>query len=265
MNAENYSEIVKDMCLFDNIFMRCCLANDIENIQLILSIILPEIKGLKVTEVKTEYDILSLSNRSVTLDAYAIDEKGKLYNIEIQKDDKGATGKRARYNGSLMDLDFLKKGKDFEELPTRYVIIISQNGYNCYSEPLQEFVYTSKSGKLLDDETHIVYVNGKNRDDTALGKLMQDLNNKNYETMNYKSLADKVRYYKATEKGQEIMNEKLVELWNEKAKELLNQEHINIFSNMLKLKLEPSQIKTALNLSDADFNIMYPLALKYAQ
>ncbi len=94
---------------------------------------------------------------------------------------------------------------------------------------------------------------------------MQDLNNKNYETMNYKSLADKVRYYKATEKGQEIMNEKLVELWNEKAKELLNQEHINIFSNMLKLKLEPSQIKTALNLSDADFNIMYPLALKYAQ
>lgn len=257
MNSEEFKEIVKDMCLFDNIFMRCCLADDKENIQLMLSIIIPEIKGLKVTEVKTEYDILSLANRSVTLDAYAIDEKGKLYNIEIQKDNKGATGKRARYNGSLMDLDFLKKGKDFEELPTRYVIIISQNGYNCYSEPLQEFVYTSKSGKLLDDETHIVYVNGKNKENTALGKLMQDLNNKDYETMNYKSLADKVRYYKTTEKGKETMNEKL--------KELLERDHINIFSNLLKLKLEPAQIKTALNLSDTDFNIMYPLALKLAQ
>ena len=203
------------------------------------------------------------------MDAYAVDEKGKLYNIEIQKDDKGATGKRARYNGSLMDLDFLKKGTDFENLPARYVIINSQNGYNCYGEPIQEFVYTSKSGKLLDDETNIVYVNGKNKDNTDLGKLMQDLNNKYYETMNYKSLADKVRYYKTTEKGQETMNEKLKELMNEKLKELMNKElynrNISIISNMLKLKLEPAQIKIALNLSDTDYNAMYPIALKLAQ
>ena len=195
------------------------------------------------------------------MDAYAVDEKGKLYNIEIQKDDKGATGKRARYNGSLMDLDFLKKGTDFENLPARYVIIISQNGYNCYGEPIQEFVYTSKSGKFSDDKTHIVYVNGKNKDNADLGKLMQDLNNKDYETMNYKSLADKVKYYKTTEKGQEAMNAKLKELLNKE----LNQDHINIFSNMLKLKLEPAQIKIALNLSEIDYNAMYPIALKLAQ
>ena len=256
MNTENFKEAIKDFCLFDNIFMRICLEDDKENIQLILSIILPEIKGLKVTSVKTEYDILSLSNKSVTLDAYAVDEKGKIYDIEIQKDDRGATGKRARYNGALMDLDHLKKGKDFEALPTRYVIIITENGYNCYDDPLKEYVYQSKDGKLLDDDTHIVYVNGKNKSDTELGKLIQDLHNKDYSTMNYKSLADKVRYYKTTVKGETTMNEKLAKMFED--------EKVKYFANMLKFGIKEEDIQKLLDLSDNDYNTIYPLAIKLA-
>lgn len=273
MNTLEYIEIIQDFCLFDDIFLRKCLEDDKESIELILSIILPDIKGLKVTSVKTEYEILSLSNRSVTLDAYAVDDKGKLYNIEIQKDDRGATGKRARYHGALMDLDYLKKSEDFDKLPTRYIIIISANGYNCYNEPLKEYVYQSKDGKLLDDETHVIYVNGKNRDNTDLGKLIQDLHNKDYSTMNYKPLADKVMYYKTTEKGQTAMNEKIESIIKEKYEKTidnkLKQAKMNIdisyISNMIKLGLKATQIKSALNLSDADYNIMYPLALKLAQ
>ena len=237
--------------------MRICLADDKESIELILSIILPEIKGLKVTEVKTEYDILSLSNKSVSLDAYAVDETGKLYDIEIQKDDRGATGKRARYNGSLMDLDFLKKGKDYKELPTRYVVMISENGYNCYGEPLKEYVYQSKDGRLLDDETHIVYVNGQNKSDSELGKLIQDLHNKDYSTMNYKPLADKVRYYKTTEKGVSIMDKKVLKLFEE--------ERVKYFAKLLKKGLKIEDIIDVLDISEDDYKTMYPLALKLAQ
>lgn len=257
MNIEKFNEIIQDFCLFDNIFMRICLADDKESIELILSIILPGIKGLKVTEVKTEYDILSLSNRSITLDAYAVDETGKLYDIEIQKDDRGATGKRARYNGSLMDLDYLKKGKDYKDLPTRYVVMISENGYNCYGEPLKEYVYRSKDGRLLDDETHIVYVNGQNKSDSELGKLIQDLHNKDYSTMNYKTLADRVRYYKTTEKGVSIMDDKLLKVFEE--------ERIEYFANLLKMGLKALDIKKALKISDDDYETIYPLALKLAQ
>ena len=57
------------------------------------------------------------------MDAYAVDEKGKLYNIEIQKDNKGATGKRARYNGSLMDLDFLKNVAKYATIFFVYVLL----------------------------------------------------------------------------------------------------------------------------------------------
>lgn len=257
MNTEKFNEIIQDFCLFDNIFMRICLADDKESIELILSIILPEIKGLKVTEVKTEYDILSLSNKSVSLDAYAVDETGKLYDIEIQKDDRGATGKRARYNGSLMDLDYLKKGKDYKDLPTRYVVMISENGYNCYGEPLKEFVYQSKDGRLLDDETHIVYVNGQNKSDSELGKLIQDLHNKDYSTMNYKTLAEKVRYYKTTEKGVSIMDKKVLKLFEE--------ERVKYFAKLLKKGLKIEDIIDVLDISEDDYKTMYPLALKLAQ
>ena len=261
MNIEKFNEIIQDFCLFDNIFMRICLADDKESIELILSIILPEIKGLKVTEVKTEYDILSLSNKSVSLDAYAVDETGKLYDIEIQKDDRGATGKKARYNGSLMDLDFLKKGKDYKELPTRYVVMISENGYNCYDEPLKEYVYQSKDGRLLDDETHIVYVNGQNKSDSELGKLIQDLHNKDYSTMNYKTLAEKVRYYKTTEKGKIAMDKRILEIY----KDDFDEKRIEYFAKLLKKGLKVDDILEVLDISDDDYKTMYPLALKLAQ
>ena len=41
--------------------------------------------------------------RSVRLDILAVDEKNHVYNIEVQRNDKGAGVKRARYNSSLID------------------------------------------------------------------------------------------------------------------------------------------------------------------
>ncbi len=61
-------------------------------------------------------------------------------------------------------------------------------------------------GELFGDEAHIIYVNGSYRDlGTELGKLMSDLSCKDPKEMNFKSLADKVRYFKYTRKGVEIM------------------------------------------------------------
>ncbi len=41
---------------------------------------------------------------------YATDSQGKKYNIEIQRAEKGAGAKRARYNSSLIDSDILPTG-----------------------------------------------------------------------------------------------------------------------------------------------------------
>ena len=75
-------------------------------------------------DVRTQVFIENLLNRSVRLDIVATDDTGMKFNVEIQRSDKGAGRRRARYNSSMMDVNFLKKGEDFDELPETLVIFI---------------------------------------------------------------------------------------------------------------------------------------------
>ncbi len=126
-------------------------------------------------------------------------------NIEIQKNDNGAIPERARYNSSIIDANITLPGDDPKDLPEVYVIFITQNDVFGKGKPL----YTvSRKIEELDnadfgDRSHIVYVNGNNRDaETALGKLMQDFFCEDPDNMNYKLLADRVRYFKENKEGQ---------------------------------------------------------------
>ena len=75
----------------------------------------------------TQVFVENLVNCSVRLDILATDSVGTKYNIEIQRSDKGAGRKRARYNSSMLDANLLQKGEDFSELPETYVIFITEN------------------------------------------------------------------------------------------------------------------------------------------
>jgi glutamate dehydrogenase (NADP+) len=79
----DYEKLIDEYCLFDNEFMRKCLQERPECAELILKIILPQIKGLKITEIKPEYEIDNLISRSVCLDAYVVDENG--INLDVVK------------------------------------------------------------------------------------------------------------------------------------------------------------------------------------
>ena len=69
----------------------------------------------------------NLLNRSVRFDILATDSTGAKMNVEIQRSDRGAGKKRARYNSSMLDASLLEKGKKFEELPETYVIFIAEH------------------------------------------------------------------------------------------------------------------------------------------
>ena len=53
-----------------------------------------------------------------------------------------------------------------------------------------------ETGELFGDESHIIYVNSQIKDESALGKLMHDFSCTDAKDMNYKILADRVRYFK---------------------------------------------------------------------
>ena len=85
-----------------------------------------EKQDLQVTGFVVQGDYKNLQGRSAILDCVARDSLGRHYDLEIQQKDEGTVPKRARYHSSLMDMNVLDAGKDFDRLPERYVIFISE-------------------------------------------------------------------------------------------------------------------------------------------
>ena len=150
----------------------------------------------------------------------AVDADNRVYNIEIQRSDKGAGAKRARYNSSLMDANVTEPGEKYENLCELYVIFITENDIMKAGLPIYHIDRTVKeTGELFSDESHIIYVNSQIKDESALGKLMHDFSCTGAKDMKYKILADRVRYFKEDEKGVATMCKAMEEMRNEAVKE----------------------------------------------
>ena len=125
--------------------------------EFLLQIILKR-SDLKVKKVQGQYDI-----------------NNEVYNIEVQRSDKGAGAKRARYNSSLIDANVTEPGDEYEALNETYVIFITENDTLKAGLPIYHVDRVIReTGELFEDESHIMY---------------------------YKILADRVRYFKEDEKG----------------------------------------------------------------
>ena len=205
--------------LLDDDFLTKCFEGDTASIELVLQIVL-EKPDLKVLDVRTQVFVANLLNRSVRLDILATDSTGAKLNVEVQRSDKGAGRKRARYNSSMMDANLLKKGEDFDKLPETWVIFITENDVMGKGLPLYPiercFLGT---GERFEDGSHILYVNGAYRGDTPIGKLMHDFSCTDAADMYYGTLADRVRFFKESKEGIEIMCRAMEDMRNQTLKE----------------------------------------------
>ena len=205
--------------LLDDDFLTKCFEGDTASIELVLQIVL-EKPDLKVLDVRTQVFVENLLNRSVRLDILATDSTGAKLNVEVQRSDKGAGRKRARYNSSMMDANLLKKGGDFDKLPETWVIFITENDVMEKGLPLYPiercFLGT---GERFEDGSHILYVNGAYRGDTPIGKLMHDFSCTDAADMYYGTLADRVRFFKESKEGIEIMCRAMEDMRNQTLKE----------------------------------------------
>lgn len=176
--------------LLDDDFFTKCFEGDTECIELILQIVLDK-QDLKVVDVRTQVFVENLLNRSVRLDVLATNSVGHKFNIEIQRADKGAGRKRARYNSSMMDANLLEKGENFEVLPETFVVFITENDVIGKGQPLYRIERCFlETGESFDDGSHILYVNGAYRDESPIGRLMHDFSCTNPSDMYYGVLAD---------------------------------------------------------------------------
>ncbi len=213
ISEKDQSRILR-FCLMDDTFLSTVFRKP-ECTELLLQLVL-ERKDLTVKEVRTQRDMKNLWGRSARLDILAVDRDGKYYNIEVQRKDEGANPKRARYYSALLDANITEPGENFENIFETYVIFITENDVLRAGKPLYHIDRTIReTGEDFADDAHIIYVNSKIQDETALGRLMHDLYCKNPDDMNYKILADEVRYYKEDTKGVKAMCKIMEEILDE--------------------------------------------------
>ena len=213
-----YGVLIQKFRLIDDTFFNVCFDNYTEGMQLLLRIFFDR-DDLVVKHVVTQQSADNLYGRGVRFDVLAEDSEGKLYYFEVQRTNEGATPRRARYNSSMMDSRELAKGAEFSELPETWVIFITENDIYGAGYPLYHVErIVQELQRPFDDGAHILYVNGSNREDTQLGRLMQDFFCERPEQMNYKELAQRVDYFKAETEGVNAMCE-LMEKFGEKKME----------------------------------------------
>ena len=122
MDALEKKKIIASLTLMDDLFMEVVLEEQTCT-EYILQTILDK-SSLKLKEQRLQKRLPNLHGRALVLDCLCTDEKGLLYNIEVQNSSAGAIPKRARYHAALMDTHTLKKGEKFSKLPESYVILV---------------------------------------------------------------------------------------------------------------------------------------------
>jgi predicted transposase/invertase (TIGR01784 family) len=204
----DFEEKNKSLILFQNKFMNVVFKNNLALTSFVLRIIL-KMQDLEVSYVNVQEHLPNLNGHGVYLDIYASDGNNREYNIEIQRKNKGAEEKRARYHSSLMDANMLKEGHEPTKLLDTYVIFITEHDYFRKNLPLYSVERRIKeTDEQFNDGAHIIYVNGADQNSsTELGKLMHDLQEPDPDKMYFKEVSESVRYYKETKEGQQAMRD----------------------------------------------------------
>ena len=220
MNALEKKKIIASLTLMDDLFMQVVLEEQACT-EYILQTILDK-SSLKLKEQRLQKRMPNLHGRALVLDCLCTDEKGLLYNIEVQNSSAGAIPKRARYHAALMDTHTLKKGEKFSKLPESYVIFITDKDVLGEGEQLYQIERViRKSGNLFKDGSHILYFNTARQDDNALGKLAKDFKEANPKEIKSKVLSHRVaslKEGKLDREGEKKMNV-LLEKYRKKAVE----------------------------------------------
>ncbi|MCI8301109.1 MAG: Rpn family recombination-promoting nuclease/putative transposase [Lachnospiraceae bacterium] len=111
--------------------------------------------------IKEDFDA-----KGVRLDAYVNDGKGTVYDIEMQAVTSKYLPKRTRYYQSMIDLQLVDKGQDYDTLNNSYIIFICLSdlfGKNRYMYTFEN-VCEEDSEVILNDGAKKVFLNadGKN-------------------------------------------------------------------------------------------------------
>ena len=162
---ESYHDIYQQLNLSDD-FLFSKVMQDEEILRLLLEKILKfPIKKVVLVQYQRVMEI-DPGAHGIRLDVYANDSAGTRYSVEMQKRNEYNIGKRGRYYLSIMDLDQLEKGVNYNKLKSAFVIFICL--FDPFHRQKQKYTFERKCIEVddlsLNDENSIVVLT--NSDDS---------------------------------------------------------------------------------------------------
>jgi len=149
-----------------NDFLFGKVMQDAELCQEFLQRVLPELEISHIEYPELQKGIRPDKDaKSIRLDVYVKDEKGTVYEIEMQVSDTKELPKRSRYYQGMIDLQLIDQGESYKKLKPSYIIFICpfdlfQRGRRRYS-----FLYLCKEERdlALEDGTVKIFLNTRSR------------------------------------------------------------------------------------------------------
>ena len=226
---------IQELTITDDFMFGAVMSNE-DNCRELLEMILG-IPIEKVEVIREKSLIYNPEYKGIRLDAFAKDDKGTRFDVEIQVRSTPIL-KRSRYYHSQMDMEMLLSGIDYTELPDSFVIFI------CCYDPWERGIYrytienSCRECPDLDvgDGVHTIVLNnnGKNPEDISPGLVRfleftkktlaesEDISDDPYIRQIQKSIRD---IKSSREMGEKYMKlqEMLKEEWKEGHKEGLKE------------------------------------------
>ena len=236
---EQKRELVRSFTMFDDDFFAIVM-EDKAAAQEVLRV-LTEIPDLVVKSIKTQYSIRNLGTHSVVLDALAEDSQHKLYNLELQVADRDDHQKRVRYYQSNIDISYLDKGKNYEELPELYLIYLTK--FDLFQMSKTKYAVGRTiigTDRILDNGIHELYINAANNDGTKIAELMEFFTETGTRKQQFPNLSGRIQYLKEEKEGVTRMCEAVRKYGDEREA---------IASAKTRYQERTSTIKEALNMN----------------
>ncbi|MCJ0538863.1 Rpn family recombination-promoting nuclease/putative transposase, partial [Enterococcus cecorum] len=153
------------------------------------------------------------STRGVRFDAVVQDDQKRYYDIEMQVENTGDLGKRARYYQSQIDNETLMKGQTFHKLKESFVIFLC--AFDPFSYGLRRYQFHQYEDTIrnlrLDTHAHVLFINSKGTEGEVSNDLAGIIDVMNQEPNQTNPLASKLMkeidyYNQDSEKRRELMD-----------------------------------------------------------
>ena len=225
---------LEQLTLLSDVFMSVVLS-DRNACQHVIRILMDD-PGIELVSVRTQYVISKVISHGARLDVLAEDKKGVICHLEIEGADVADHARRTRFYGSVTDGKFLRKGRDYNELPERYIFYISRkdiwkDGYTVYEEEKR----FRQTGKKHNDGSHLIYVNAEIDDGSRIAKLMKYFKTADPFDDSEGELSKRVRFLKTEEGGIEIMCEIMERIREEGRESGMKESHKKTAWNLEKM------------------------------